>query len=448
MDFLRSHHLTPSAAGIVRKRNAVIRWYPALPTALAFPDFHAFISPVWEDTPDRWTIGPGCYHYTHWRRTTYPSYPGLHYHGDLEWYKTGIPDDIRGPVSLFGILCGGFISTGDGGGGGSSDGDIVPEFVQAGRGGEAEGGSWPQGVNNELTAVGGEAEGGTSVQLVGPAQVGRGGEAEGGSSPQGVNNELTAVGGEAEGGTSVQLVGPAQVGRGGEAEGGTSVQLVGPAQVGRGGEAEGGTSVQLVGPAQVGRGGEAEGGSSPQGVNNELTAVGGEAEGGTSVQLVGPAQVGRGGEAEGGSSPQSEGAIQHASGGEAEGGTAGQSTSGGGPPFGDCPSCAPGQTPVSVTLRFSGFSGVYSIYNGDFTAEQIEACYWKTVPDEHNVYFALYKPASPPFNWVVDMFQDPTFVQRWDDPGTYDCSVDTAFPWGMGAFTAGPEVFCTVIPNH
>jgi len=100
MDFLESHHLTPAEMGTSPGLVADLRWYPCAPGALAFPEPHAFLNPVWEDTPERWRSGPGCYPFTEWRQKAYPAPPGQHFHGPLEYFQTGIPPDAVPPDVL------------------------------------------------------------------------------------------------------------------------------------------------------------------------------------------------------------------------------------------------------------------------------------------------------------------------------------------------------------
>ncbi|NJO56134.1 MAG: hypothetical protein HC834_07020, partial [Rhodospirillales bacterium] len=97
MDFLASHNLARTQLLQVGDATTWIRWYPALPTAKAFPGWHCTGHPIWQDMLPTPIVGPHCHKFPRiWRGKRYPAAPGQHFHGPLEWFAEGIPPDQLG----------------------------------------------------------------------------------------------------------------------------------------------------------------------------------------------------------------------------------------------------------------------------------------------------------------------------------------------------------------
>lgn len=92
MDGLRTVNAT-LAVVTIGGRQCWLRWYQADKDADPFPGWHAFGHPTWEsDTPD--FVGPGIFRSPlEWRPNAFPAYPGLQFHGKLEWYANGLPEE-------------------------------------------------------------------------------------------------------------------------------------------------------------------------------------------------------------------------------------------------------------------------------------------------------------------------------------------------------------------
>lgn len=94
MDQIRSCGLSRVRLFRDSEETTLIRWFPAAPGAKVFPDFHAFGYPRFEEFPDEFD-GAGVFAEGQvWRGNTYPAPPGLHFHGELEWFKTGVPRSV------------------------------------------------------------------------------------------------------------------------------------------------------------------------------------------------------------------------------------------------------------------------------------------------------------------------------------------------------------------
>lgn len=100
VDVLRSFHATRAFIDQARTVETRLRWYPSRPGALPFPVQHAFGSPVWE--PDRGEnfIGPSCvFDGLKYRSRRFAAPDGQHYHGELVWFKTGLPSEVLANIA-------------------------------------------------------------------------------------------------------------------------------------------------------------------------------------------------------------------------------------------------------------------------------------------------------------------------------------------------------------
>lgn len=95
MDMLRSCMVSYAELGVQRGHRHKIRWFLCKPGAKAFPAWNAIVSPVWEPQPYEWTKGPGVEEDpVGWSPNHIPCPPGQEFHGEAEWYASGIPEDV------------------------------------------------------------------------------------------------------------------------------------------------------------------------------------------------------------------------------------------------------------------------------------------------------------------------------------------------------------------
>lgn len=221
VDYGRGPYVAPCRWGQDGSGDGLIVWEVAQPDADVLPVETAFGSSVWEGIHRELGIGPGEISRDGKRiKPVVSSRPGKHFHGQPEWFLTGVPADvIAGPTPL--LVCGTptAIAVGGGAGGGVAV-QTGGRAIVVGIGGGGGGGSADQGLPPwVVSARGGGAGGGVAL---GTTQIPRGGGGGGGISPQpGSPDHIIGRGGGGGGGTAFP---EQQVGRGGGAGGGIAEQ--------------------------------------------------------------------------------------------------------------------------------------------------------------------------------------------------------------------------------
>jgi len=140
VDALRSHHALTSVAYSDSGERVWLRWYPTVPEAKPLGLWTWSGDPVWESGGHEWTEGPGIdLPPNEWRRKRYPAPPGQHYHGQPEWFETGLPYAERA-VTIPTASCGRPTVWGDGGIEVGGDGGMDGGSILLGTGGIEVGG--------------------------------------------------------------------------------------------------------------------------------------------------------------------------------------------------------------------------------------------------------------------------------------------------------------------